>query len=138
MSTLYRLMTLSYDRTADSLSEVVRAALLSFSSTLFLQRQFRGSAFEHLASYFRQMYLQTVYEVRNATPASVSLWMGFVLHLVDGSMPQCITEHLKVMIRELGLLTWQQTLQVLKTVMWVDFAHDDSGRRLFDQLTSES
>ncbi len=133
ISNFYRLTHLSFE---DDLShEIIRLALLTFCSTLFLTRLYLGQPYERLFDLFSSTLSRLCQDPGTVVPDSITLWLMILHHVVadkESSSEAWESVQLSKAIALTRMDTWSQAHQVLRSIMWVDFVHDAPGRRVFD------
>lgn len=133
ISILYRLTHLSFDN--DSLHEALRSGLLTFSSAIFMQRQFMEQPYDHLLN----LYSNTLSILRKATdielPVPIVLWLTMLSHVVPHEEPSredWRTVWLDEAVSLAGIDSWSQARGMLISVVWIDFIHDRLGKKIFE------
>ena len=133
ISILYRLTHLSFE--SDPLQEAFRSGLLAVSSAIFMQRQFMKQPYDHLLN----LYSTTLSRLRKATdidlPVPVVLWLIMLSHVVAHKEPargDWSTVWLDEAISRAGIDSWSQAREILKSVVWIDFIHDQLGKKVFE------
>ncbi|EXJ91049.1 hypothetical protein A1O1_04156 [Capronia coronata CBS 617.96] len=137
VSILYRLTRLSFED--DLLQDMIRIGLLVYCSTLFLTRQYLERPYERLCNLFDAALLRLCQVSANEVPLPplVLLWLLILRHLV-AYQERCSesdswqTVWLDKAVVLTGVDTWLQAQRVLRSVMWVDFVHDERGKECFD------
>lgn len=133
ISILYRLTNLSFED--NNLQETIRIGLLVFSTTLFMLRHFMEQPYDHLLNLFDNV-LSSIREARDARlPESIEFWLVIFSHVVSVSeYPSTDWRSLWLdeTILNMGINSWAQACEVLRTVMWVDFIHTRPGRQAFE------
>ena len=134
ISILYRLMHLSFKE--DPLQEVIRTGLLIFSSTLFLTRVYMKQPYEHLFEIFSSALFKLCHSTSITVPQPIMLWLMILYHMVADKEPssedwQSIWLFKAVSLAEVN--NWPEAHSILKSVMWVDFAHTTLGKRAFEE-----
>jgi hypothetical protein len=132
-SVLYRLTNLSFKE--DPLQETVRTALLAFASTLFLIRQFVDQSYSLLFDHYRNVLFALDESVESALPTSVVLWLAVLLHLrpnAENAVRDRETIWLNKAILRAKTNSWSQACKILRSIMWVDFLHGQSGMQAFE------
>lgn len=133
ISILYRLTHLCFKN--DVLQEVIRAGLLAFCSTIFMQRHFMDQPYENLLN----LYSDALFGLRKSTitdlPTPIVLWLTMLSHVVTGN------EHppadwrsvwLDNVILRSGIDSWPQAHEMLRSIAWVDFVHNRIGKLAFE------
>ncbi|KAK5213575.1 hypothetical protein LTR41_001154 [Exophiala xenobiotica] len=134
ISIFYRLTHLDFE---DDLShEVIRLALLTYCSTLFLTRVYLDQPYERLFDLFSSTLSKLCQSPCSVVPEPIMLWLMILHHLVAykeaSSSDAWENVRLNKAIALTGTDTWSQAHQGLRSVMWVDFVHDVPGRKVFD------
>ncbi|MCJ1403245.1 hypothetical protein MMC11_006468 [Xylographa trunciseda] len=133
ISILYRLTHLSFK--GDPLQEVIRTALLTFSSTIFLTRHYMEQRYEHLFNLFSSALLKLCQSTSIIVPRPVMLWLIILYHAVvyrESSSQDCLSVWLDKAVPLTRVDTWPQIHIILRSVMWVDFVHDAPGKKAFE------
>lgn len=132
-SILYRLMHLSFK--GDPLQEVIRTSLLIFSSTIFLTRHYMNQRHEHLFNLFSSALANLHQSTSNIVPPPIMLWL-MVLYTMVAYRELSPENWLSVWLDKAAPLTtvdtWPQAHIILRSVMWVGFVHDASGKKAFE------
>ncbi|KAI9842876.1 MAG: hypothetical protein M1838_002952 [Thelocarpon superellum] len=133
ISILYRLMRLSFEH--GSLHEAIRSGLLTFSSTLFLTRQYMTQPYEHLFDLFSSTLFTLAQSTSVVLPPPVVLWLVILYHVVACQKP-CPGDWPSVWLGQAVSLTrvktWPEAHRILTSIMWVDFVHDAAGKKAFE------
>lgn len=132
ISILYRLTHLSF--TSNPIQEAIRCGLLAYSSAIFMQRQFMEQPYDHLLN----CYSNSLFRLRKATdidlPVPIVLWLTMLSHVVAHKEPsheEWRTVWLDEAISRAGIDSWSQAREILKSVLWIDFIHDQLGNKVF-------
>lgn len=147
ISVHYRLHRLSREGAnhSDEGQDVLRHAMLAFSTTFFLE--VHSGKFQSLAAAFRS--LLQAWQVRQ-TAASYSrgsshqmlelnLWMTFVAAVsVLGGLDNhyWLREEVRKTTQHLNLTDWNMTRAVLKQLLWVEVIHDAPGKKFYESLAT--
>lgn len=126
ISILYRVALLSHGD--DVIFGVVASGLVVYAGSLFLQRSAMGSSLGRAEDVFRNAW--SLYGDTNIS-APVMLWLGILSGLVSPRCEEWQWKRINEARLRLGLSTWEETSEVLRSVMWVDFIHDSRGREVF-------
>lgn len=134
ISILYRLAHLSLEK--GTLQEAVRIALLAYTSTLFMIRPLMQKPYEHLFTLLNTSLLR-VYQSASSTrlPPPLLLWLIMVFHMINRELQHAgewSHTWLQNAIAATQLSTWPEIQHMLKSVMWVDFVHDEAGKEVFE------
>jgi hypothetical protein len=133
ISIFYRLTHLDFE---DDLShEVIRLALLTYCSTLFLTRVYLEQPYERLFDLFSSTLSKLCQSPCSVVPEPIMLWLMILHRLVtykEASSDAWENVRLNKALALTGTDTWSQAHQGLRSVMWVDFVHDVPGRKVFD------
>ncbi len=133
ISILYRLAHLSFER--DPLQEAIRIGLLSFASTVFMQRHFMEQPYDHLLNIYSNALLK-LYESTNIDlPVPILLWLTMLSHvaMAKGHLPMdWRSVWLDEVILRAGIDSWPQLREMLRSIAWVDFIHDQLGKQAFE------
>ncbi|KAF2498479.1 hypothetical protein BU16DRAFT_536502 [Lophium mytilinum] len=127
----YRLVNLRFN--TGTINEVTRLALLSFSSTLFLQWRGVKIRFERLAQDLKRA-LSMLGRSSEAIPAQLIVWL-----YITGSI--CVfNEHEQayfqpVLVEALqSMRSWHEIRSSLKSVLWVDVLHDPPAKHMVEVM----
>lgn len=147
ISILYRLTHLSFeDEDDDSPHEAVRTALLTFSSTIFLTRQYMKQPYESLFHLFSSALFKLCcccccLSTSTIVPPPIMLWLIMLYHVVAYHEPSPEDWQSVWLDRAVSLArvdTWPQAHRMLKAIMWVDFVHDAPGKKAFEAAIQRS
>lgn len=76
------------------------------------------------------------FQLSSPVPEQVPLlfWASFmaVLSIFQGLEPDWLREGLRQTMPSLGIQTWPEARDVLKTYPWTDMLHDEEGEKLFN------
>jgi hypothetical protein len=130
-SVLYRLVALSFDTAR---MEVLRLAMIVFASQIFLQWREMRLRQVQLDHDLREALLQLHTEGDTDVPPCVIFWALIIWQtsLTERSDDDCLTVWLKSTARQLGLDSWKDAKEALKSVLWIDVFHDAALVELFD------
>jgi len=133
ISILYRLTHLSFED--DPLQGAIRTGLLTFSSTIFLTRQYMKQPYEHLFDLFSRALFKLCQSTSIIVPRPIMLWLMILYHVVAYKEPspedwQSVWLDKAVSLTRVN--TWPQAPRILKSIMWVDFVHDALGKKAFE------
>ena len=134
ISILYRLTHLSYEQ--NDLQEAVRLGLLCFCSTVFMQRQNMEKPYEHLLdrsiSTLRKLY--NIESIGQTEP--IIFWLLTIFAVLVGGQDSCLPNWhrlwLQQSIRSNNIGSWSHAKDTLRSIAWIDFVHDQAGKRAFD------
>ncbi|MCJ1472564.1 hypothetical protein MMC13_001213 [Lambiella insularis] len=133
ISILYRLTHLSFE--SDPFQEALRSGLLAVSAAIFMQRQFMGQSYDHLLD----LYDGALYRLREATaidiPVSILFWLTMLSHVVahkELAYEDWRHVWLDEAISHAGIGSWSQAREMLKSLVWIDFIHDQLGKKVFE------
>jgi len=132
VSILYRLLYLEFQ--VNSSSEMIRIAMVAFASSIYLRRYVARQQNNFLANSFRDALVKMQSSEARYPPA-IELWLLFMFALYAGVGSRKIdwlSSRLEQTIQLLDIRTWDDAKRVLKSVMWIDFLHDPSGRAFFE------
>jgi hypothetical protein len=133
ISIMYRLMHLSFED--DALHETIRIGLLAFAVTIFMRRYFLEEPYEHLLNLYNDSLSELLSSTDVVLPVPIMLWLTILSHVITDkeSLPEdCRSVWLDKAIILAGTETWLQACDMLRSVAWVGFIHDSSGKRAFD------
>ena len=137
ISVFYRLTSLSFK--SEPLQEAIRSGLLSFSSTIFMQRQFMGLRYDHLLDLYDDA-LSTLRNIADVDlPPPIELWLIMLANIVarkESSGDDWKRVWLDEAIFRARIVSWSQAREMLKSVAWIDFIHDPPGKRISEQAMS--
>ena len=133
ISILYRLTHLSFE--SDPLQEAIRTGLLTFSSTIFIQRHFMEQPSDHLLN----LYSNALFRLRKSTdidlPVPIVLWLTMLSHVVAHKEPSPAdwrSVWLDKAILRASIDSWPQAREILRSIAWVDFIHNRLGKQAFE------
>jgi hypothetical protein len=133
ISIFYRLTYLSFE--SDPMQEAIRIGLLAVSSTIFMQRHFMEHPYDHLLNLYRN----TLFKLRESTdidfPVPIVLWLTMLLHVVAHKEPSpadWLSVWLGKAILHADIDSWPQAREILRSIVWVDFIHDQLGKPAFE------
>ena len=129
VSVAYRLLRLRFSN--DLVNEVIRAGMLTFTSTIFLQWQSMRIRYSYMISLFRNA-LQKLQVSDITIPPLVLLWLLMVWGV---SIPVEIDQewysaYLLQTIQLTELRSWADVCTGLKSIMWIEFMHNGAGERM--------
>lgn len=138
ISILYRLAHLSLEK--GTLQEAVRIALLAYTSTLFMIRPLMQKPYKHLFTLLNSSMLEIYHSASvEKLPPCLLLWLIMVFYMITkGFQNAGEWSHtwLQNAISATRMSTWPEMRQALKSVMWVDFVHDEIGQEAFKTAMS--
>jgi hypothetical protein len=119
----YRLLNLEFEE--HSRNEIIRLALLAFTSTLFLQWRNTKSRLEHLATGIKRS-LSLLQSTAQAIPPCITLWIYVVGHIavLDEQEQDTFWPAANAMLNYMELRHWEDIRAHLKSVLWVNAVHD--------------
>ncbi|KAI0160843.1 hypothetical protein GGR52DRAFT_148908 [Hypoxylon sp. FL1284] len=125
----YRLVNLCLD--ASSTDEVIRLALLTFASTIFLGRCGVETHHENLARSLQGALSRLSCEPK-AVPAQLVLWLYAVCRIsaLGGTEQGWIRAALAELLRSMDLKSWDDVKLRLKCVLWVDVLLDHLTKKV--------
>ncbi|KAF4950070.1 hypothetical protein FSARC_13304 [Fusarium sarcochroum] len=127
LSIQYRLLTLDYSDESP-IQEAIRIGLLAYESTIFLQIQGKKLNSDEFSHRLRAS-IQAI-PVQGEATANIKLWL-----LLIGSMMvfDSTEDWLVQSIQNLtGRQTWAEVRERVKEIVWIDVAHDMSGREAYE------
>lgn len=124
VSVHYRLVNL---RLGDD-DEVIRLGLLAFASTLFLQWRGLRTHYPYLVQQLKSAASRTGMSTR------VKLWLYVVAAYYDTPW---IQPRLARLLQDVGLKSWDEARELVKSVLWVDALHDDFARGVVEAALGE-
>jgi hypothetical protein len=134
ISILYRLTHLSFE--SDPLQEAIRTGLLVFSSTIFMQRYFKDQPYDHLLNLYSKALSRLHKSTGIDLPVPIVLWLTILSHVVAHEEPSP-TERRNVWLGQAilraGIESWPQALEILRSIAWVDFIHNQPGKQAFER-----
>ena len=133
ISILYRLTHLSFKD--DPLQEAMRSGVMTFSSAIFLQRQYMEQPYDHLLKIFSTALSRLRKATDTNLPMPIAFWLTMLSHVAARKEPSCETWRdvwLDEIISRACIDSWSQAREILKSVMWVDFIHDRPGKEVFE------
>lgn len=122
----YRLINLQYDD--ESPVEALRLGMLAFASTLFLQwRGFRVQ-FKHLAECFCHA-LHQLDRRPTGLPLQLRAWLYIIgsISVLEDQERIALRSALHDALRCLQMNTWNEVRYLMKSILWIDFLHDNGG-----------
>jgi hypothetical protein len=133
ISVLYRLTHLSLAR--DPVQEALRLGLLAASTTLFMQRQFMENPYDHLAGLYRNALLKLRGPGNPDIPTPIVLWLALMMLVVEhkeDSQGDWLIGWLGEIVSRAGIGSWSQAQEMLRSIVWVGFVHDERGKQAFE------
>lgn len=133
ISILYRLTHLSFPR--DILQEAIRIGLLVFSSTIFMQRYFKGQSYDHLL----ELYDNALFSLRESNfdlPTPMVLWLAMLPHVAahkEHSPADRRSLWLDQAIQRADIDSWSEVCEILRSIAWIGFIHDQHGKKVFQE-----
>lgn len=137
ISVMYRLLHLDYG--VDTKLETLRLSMLSFSSMIFLNFGDKPLNFSVLAERFRNA-ARLLASLTGGQTVRLTFWMVVVNHLACLNVPGdhvMMQEQLFETSRVLGITSWVEARQILKSFIWIDVVNDKAGKRLFNTLKDQ-
>jgi hypothetical protein len=134
ISILYRLTNMSFE--SDPVHEMIRISLLTFASTLFMQRHFIEQPYDHLLHLYNIALFRLLRFTDIELPISLLLWFTIFALVVGHEESPFLAAKLhalldKAIIR-VGIKSWAEAREILGSIMWVDFIHDRHGKQAFE------
>ncbi|KAH8700088.1 hypothetical protein BGW36DRAFT_373329 [Talaromyces proteolyticus] len=133
ISILYRLTNLSFE--GDPVQEMIRIGLLTFSSTLFIQRHFIEQPYDHLLHLYNNALFGLLGLTDIELPIALLLWFT-IFSLVVGCEETPLAGRLRVLLDKallrVSINSWHLAREILGSIMWVDFIHDRLGKQAFE------
>lgn len=137
VSLQYRLLHLGFDDLIRSAAdEALRLAVLSFTTTIFLQVAGIETRYSRLAARFKSALVTLETQTTECSPHA-KVWM-----LVAASISLSLTSHkwlriaLSETVGEAHISEWSEMKRVLKKFFWVDVIHDAAGKAVFENASS--
>lgn len=100
-----------------------------------MQRQFMEQPYAHLW----KLYSDALEKLRTSTdidlPVSILLWLLMLRRVIahkESSLSESLDVCLDNAISGAGVESWSQASEMLRSVAWVDFVHDQRGKQVFD------
>lgn len=131
ISILYRFTHLSFS--SDPLQEAIRVGLLVFASTIFMQRYFKGQSYDHLLEVYDNALLR-LRESSFNLPMPWILWLEILPHVAaheEHSLADWRSVWLDQAILQAGIDSWSQACEILRSIAWIGFIHDQRGKQAF-------
>ncbi len=125
----YRLLCLQFD--AVDINEAIRLALLAFASLIFLQIGPVKAPYGYLTRHLKScLDLQRVNS--EIIQAQLLLWLYIVggISVFDKPKQFSSQPHLTAALQALGMSSWKDVRQSLKSVLWVDGRYDASAEQI--------
>lgn len=134
-SVMYRLMHMSYR--LSSLDERIRLGLLAYSTSIFLQWRDTRMSYHCFSTAYRDCL--TGSHLSDMLPNHFQLWflMTGAVSIFKEHDDQWLKPRLLFIIRSCGLDSWDQTRDILHSIMWIDLLHDHLGKMFFDSVVSD-
>ncbi|KAH8883130.1 hypothetical protein GQ53DRAFT_431214 [Thozetella sp. PMI_491] len=136
ISIIYRLAHLSFEDA--TVQEAIRVGLLVFASTLFITRFRLSLPLQGLLTSLENC-LFVLHQSNNIDlPLPIALWLiASYLAVVSEQAPpkSWQSTRLSTLIVLAKVDTWSRIREILKSIMWVEFIHDEPGRKLFETLS---
>jgi hypothetical protein len=135
VSVMYRLMHMSYRH--GSLDERIRLGLLAYSMSIFLQWRDTRMSYHCFSTAYRDCF--TASHFSDMLPNHFQLWflMTGAVSIFKEHDDQWLKPRLMFIIHSCGLDSWDQTRDILHSIMWIDLLHDHLGKRVFDSVVSD-
>ena len=129
ISAHYRLIHLRFQ---DGTDEIMRLAVLAFTSSIFLQWRDIKIPTHHLSQSFWNALCQFRWKCF-PVPLSIKLWLHiiFFITFLDENQ-QAASPVLINTLQELRITHWEQVRNLVKTVLWVDKIHDTKAKLLVE------
>lgn len=133
-SVMYRLLRMDFE--IGSLDEAIRLGLLALCYAIFLQWQGMTLPSSKFPSAFKTSVLDL--KISDEVPRQIVLWLlmtgGISIFTSEGDtwLKDVLHEHFQMC----HITSWNELRQVLKTFMWIGSLHDQSGRKIFESLSS--
>jgi hypothetical protein len=127
ISVQYRLQNLAYESPDER--EILRLAMLAFSSTIFFDCSTPLHNYENLALQLRAA-LELLGHNFDGKWMRFTVWLIFVMRplVPDGSRGHSwLLTQLANVSRSLGIKYWAEVKQILKSFLWVDMLESDFG-----------
>lgn len=135
-STPPRLTNLDFD--PESISELLRLCMLAFFKGVVTPIEGLGKHLVFLSSRFKTAL--RAQQFAGSDMDKLLLWSLFVAAL--GVFEDFDRDWIRVMMVQrassLNLQDWDETRNILKTFLWIDFVYDEPGRQLFNDWLSSS
>lgn len=131
ISTFYRLLHLSYlDHPP---SEAVRAGMLAFGVSIFFSSKEQMQPYGNLIERYRNSLL-ALRRCQTKLPSSIVLWLLLLWDIIAPSKPGTgIWEDWLVEVAlHSNIRSWTEARSILKSIMWIEFLHDEPGRKAFE------
>ena len=136
LSVLYRLERLAFD--IQDRNEILRKTLLIFATTTFLDSDLVSVTHHDLIRSLRQTF--DLLNLNNDQQSlELSLWVIYVVaagHNIAHELAWLYQNVLQTS-RTLGLHSWSESRQLLKSFLWVDAVRNEAGENLFNGCTQE-
>ena len=136
ISILYRLAYLSFE--SNVLQEAIRLGFLVFSSMVFMQRHYMKQPYEQLLSLFHNATFKLNNSPDTLIPVDIEIWLALLAQVVADKVtgPQEWRNiWLNDIIRRAGVESWTRALEMLRSVVWVDFIFNRLGQQAYEQAT---
>lgn len=137
ISILYRLLIFTHqqDRHEYSIACAVRTSLLVYASTIFMQRDIAHQPNMRIVNdlYDALRSLHPASSTGFSAPPIIILWMILVWHAAlrhTDAPDEWLRKWLDDVVSELGIQSWAEARDILRSIMWVGFVHDSVGHRL--------
>ena len=135
ISIIYRLMHLSFE--PNSLEELLRLGLLCYSTTIFLFNRY-DSPYQNLLRGFLKALIKLHKAQRSEMLSSIQLWLVMLPNLInsnggnrDGITSDPDIDLLPEVLERYRVVSWSQAREMLLSVAWVGFVHDQRGETAF-------
>ena len=140
ISILYRLAHLSCED--NDLQEVIRLGLLCFCSTVFMQRQHMEKPYGYILDRFMANLWRFYSKSSNGPAGPILFWLLMISAVVSGGAENCLPHwhgsclQQSIELNKIG--SWSQAKDMLRSVAWIGFVHDQTGKRAFDEANCTS
>ncbi|KAL8786601.1 MAG: hypothetical protein Q9195_008158 [Heterodermia aff. obscurata] len=128
-SVVYRLLDLAHFQSGAT-DETIRLGLLVFSSSVFLQWQQLGKAYDHLAAMYRDSLAKLRY---SHLPPQLLLWLLLVgaVSILGEADHIWLKPWLRVTIALCKVESWTETQDLLNSFIWIGLVLDKPAKEVY-------
>ena len=130
---MYPLLPIN-DLLPSSVDENIRIGLLAFSYHVFVQWQdVKPFSYDFLSTYKSHLCSNSI---RDNLPSKILLWLSMVgaISLYEIKDEPWLQQLLTDQLRNLGLHSWADMRETLKSVMWISLLDEKPGRDVYEVI----
>ncbi|KAI0884091.1 uncharacterized protein GGS22DRAFT_189221 [Annulohypoxylon maeteangense] len=131
-SVMYRLLYMEF--AADSTNELLRLALLAFSSSVFLQWKYMRMSYPHFSALYKDCLMKTAV---SDIPPQLRLWLLMVggVSVFTRADEEWLRPWLRAIMNLCDIELWTEMQDILDSFMWIGLVHDELGKEVFDSAS---